>query len=54
MLTMQIGDCVANGGKILFVGTKKAGSGLNLRGASRALRYVLCKREMVRRYAYKL
>ena len=48
-----IADIVADGGSILFVGTKKTGSGC-YQNRSRALRTVLCKREMVRWYAYKL
>ena len=36
-----VADIIANGGNILFVGT-------------RALRTVLCKREMAGRYAYQL
>ena len=47
-----VADIVGQGGTILFVGTKEAGAGCSsYRG--RALWNVLCKREMVRWYAYQ-
>ena len=48
-----IKDIVADGGKILFRRYKEAGSGCD-QNRGRALRYVLCKPEMVRRYADQL
>ena len=48
-----IADIVADGGKHLIRRNKETGSGC-YQSRSRALRTVLCKREMVRWYAYKL
>ena len=48
-----VADIAADGGTILFVGTKKTGSGC-YQSRIRALRNVLCKRKMVRRNADKL
>ena len=48
-----VSDIVAEGGTILFVGTKKQAQDA-ITDRSRALWYVLCKREMVRWYAHKL
>ena len=53
MLTMQSVTCASKWWQDSFRRYKEAGSGLN-QDRSRALWYVLCKREMVRRYAYKL
>ena len=48
-----IADIVADGGSILFVGTKKQAQDAIKTEAERC-GHVLCKREMVRWYAYKL
>ena len=48
-----IADIAADGGNHPFRRNQEAGSGCH-QDRSRALRYVLCKREMAGRYAYKL
>ena len=48
-----IRDCVANGGKILFVGTKKQAQD-SIKNEAETMWNVLCKPEMVRWYAHKL
>ena len=48
-----VADIAANGGTVLFVGTKKQAQDA-IQDRSRALWNVLCKREMAWRYAYKL
>ena len=48
-----VSDIAAEGGTILFVGTKKQAQDA-IKAGGRALRYVLCKREMAGRYAHKL
>ena len=54
---MYARDLSANGGTILFVGTKKQATDAIRDEALRcgtSLRHVLCKRTLARRYAYKL
>ena len=52
-LTRQYADIAADGGTILFVGTKKQAQDAIKTEAERC-GYVLCKREMAWWYAYKL
>ncbi len=48
---MFVRDLAADGGEILFVGTKQAQDSVK---EEAALRYALCQRALARRYAYQL